>query len=115
MSDVTIGTIRLDDIEHWNAQISAVDALQVDVTTLLTKAANTDKHSDAQRELLLASELLNAVRMAWDMTEIQPGEVAAMTVEPVDDAERIELRLRINQAIDTTQDVIRKARQTLEM
>ena len=106
-------TIDLNDEEHWAKQIETVDALQEEITLLIPRVQKLGQGA-ILKELTLAQELLVALRLAWDMTETAPGEVAAMTVEPVDDDERVELRYRLTLAITTATETIEVAKTALK-
>lgn len=112
--NVSTEVIDLNDEDFWSAQVSQVDQLLIDVNELLGKTGLLQERTDSIRTLNLTHALLSSVRLAWDMTESAPGDVAALTVEPVEDEERIQLRLRLSDAIVTAQHVVTTTRQLID-
>lgn len=101
--------IDLNDREYWMEKLQQIDQLKNEIRRVLQANANVASNPVLHRELNLVLELLEAIRIAWDMTEPQPGQVAAFTAEPVDDDERRDLRVRIMQSIQTAQESLLRA------
>jgi len=109
----SVEVIDLNDEGFWSAQVSQIDKLLIEVNQLLDQADRLQGRPDSIRTLSLTHALLTSVRLAWDMTETAPGDVAALTVEPIEDEERVQLRMRLSDAIVTAQHVVTTTRQLI--
>ena len=103
--------VRINDTPFWRAQLEQLDSLEDQATRLLAalKSAGS-KNSAMLNEIGLFIQMSITAKLAWSMTETEPGDAAGFTVEDVSLEDRVSARRSLLDTLHTGRQTISRAR-----